>query len=64
MLCCCSFSGDDGDLTEFGKVSAKGLADLPWLGWWTGEKEDIEFLLFSSISCDFLLLLSHTLSEF
>ena len=64
MLCCCSFDGDDGDLTEFGKVSTKGLADLPWLGWWTGEKDGIEFPLFCSISCDFLFLLLYTLSDF
>ena len=52
MLCYSSFGGG-GVLTEFGKVSAKGLADLPWLGWWAGEKEDMESLLFSSMPCNF-----------
>jgi len=62
MVCCCSF-GDDGDLTEFGKVSAKGLADLPWLDWWTGEKEDMEILLFSDEYCDSLLFSPSILSK-
>jgi hypothetical protein len=54
----------EANATSILLVSAKGLVDLPWLGWWAAEKEDIEFLSFPFVPCNILLSLSQNLSKF